>query len=111
MSKELIRELQNLQIQEDTVVLQLTQISSKRKELLRGYSQAKNSENKQAPPAEQTLRLKIGGKVLYSNTGKTQVFDKTGQVTAIGRVFITVTTDSGAKVRRQVQNLRLDSEA
>ena len=34
--------------------------------------------------AEQTLRPKIGDKVLYSNTGKTQVFDKTGQVTAIG---------------------------
>jgi len=107
MSKELIRELQDLQIQEDTVVLQLTQISSKRKELLREYRQA---ENKQALPAEQTLRPKIGDRVLYSNTGKTQAFDKSGRITAIGRVFITVTTENGTKVRRQAQNLRPDPE-
>ena len=105
MSKELIRQLQNLQIQEDSVALQLAQISSRRKELLQAHRHAKNIES------EQTLAHEIGDTVLYSNTGKTQVFNKRGQVTAIGRVFLTITTDNGAKVRRQTQNLRPVPEA
>jgi len=108
MSKELIRELQNLQIQEDSVVIQLAQISSRRKELLQVYRNAKTTERKQTLPDQTLPAHRIGDTVLYSNTGKTQVFNKREQVSAIGRVFINLTTDNGTKVRRQTQNLRTD---
>lgn len=106
MSLELIRELQNLQVQEDSLVLQLNQISSTRKGLHQAYRLAKTTVRKKKPKKEQTppdkiLPHKIGDTAFYSNTGKAQVFDKKGTVSVIGQVFVTLTTEYGTKVRRQ----------